>query len=401
MELTHAQIDDTSHGYAPLIRATLPQTQSPVWLATRYDVVKAALGDSRFVRDLARVPGAEGGGVAAELLDEAGLPAEYRQYLEILVLVDGPEHTRLRTHVMRAFAPRRIAALRPRIERIVQDVADEIVAKGGEFDVLRGFAYPVMTSVICDIIGVEGADRDQVSGWIRDYESGEPDRFLPGIDHLAAYIDGLLDRRAAAPAEDLASDLLRSSAEAGPDQQLTRQEMIALVFLLINTGIAPPAFFLTDAVLTLLDHPEEVAKLRAEPALLPRAVQELLRHVSAVRVGATLYATEDVELGGVLVRRGEGVTSGLLAANRDPGTFAEPARLDLSREAARGAGHIAYGHGAHRCIGAALANLQTEVILDQLFLKRDSLTLAVERDALERIGFAGDGTYPMALPVRI
>ncbi|MFI6490527.1 cytochrome P450 [Streptomyces sp. NPDC050564] len=122
--------------------------------------------------------------------------------------------------------------------------------------------------------------------------------------------------------------------------------------------------------------------------------------MSAVRVGATLYATEDVELGGVLVRRGEGVTSGLLAANRDPGTFADPGRLDLTREAARGAGHIAYGHGAHRCIGAALANLQTEVILEQLLLRREGLTLAVERGDLQRVGFAGDGTYPIGLPVR-
>ncbi|MGW3412315.1 cytochrome P450 [Streptomyces sp. NPDC000888] len=384
LELTHAQVDDASHGHAPLMRVTLPQTQTPVWLATRYDVVKAALADSRFVRDLAKVPGAEGGGVGAELLDDAGLPQEYRQYLEILVMVDGPEHTRLR----------------PRIERIAQELAEELAAKEGEFDLLHAFAYPLMTNVICEIIGVEQADRAKVGGWIRDYESGEPDRFLPGIDHLAAYIDGLLDRRAAAPAKDLVSDLLRSSAEAEEGQRLSRQEMIALVFLLVNTGIAPPAFFIADAVLALLDHPREVARLRAEPELLPRAVQELLRYVSAVRIGATLYATEDVELGGVLVRRGEGVTSGLLAANRDPGTFEDAGRLDLAREAARGAGHVAYGHGAHRCIGAALANLQAEVILDQLLLRREGLTLAVERNAVERIGFAGDGTYPIGLPVR-
>ncbi|MFF1680520.1 cytochrome P450 [Streptomyces sp. NPDC058256] len=400
LELTHAQVDDASHGHAPLMRVTLPQTQTPVWLATRYDVVKAALADSRFVRDLAKVPGAEGGGVGAELLDDAGLPQEYRQHLEILVMVDGPEHTRLRTHVMRAFAPRRIAALRPRIERIAQELAEELAAKESEFDLLHAFAYPLMTNVICEIIGVEQADRAKVGGWIRDYESGEPDRFLPGIDHLAAYIDGLLDRRAAAPAEDLASDLLRSSAEAEEGQRLSRQELIALVFLLVNTGIAPPAFFIADAVLALLDHPREMARLRAEPELLPRAVQELLRYVSAVRIGATLYATEDVELGGVLVRRGEGVTSGLLAANRDPGTFEDGGRLDLAREAARGAGHVAYGHGAHRCIGAALANLQAEVILDQLLLRREGLTLAVERNDVERIGFAGDGTYPIGLPVR-
>ncbi|MFI6490526.1 hypothetical protein [Streptomyces sp. NPDC050564] len=273
LELTHAQVDDASHGHASLIRVTLPQTRTPVWLAARYDVVRAALGDSRFVRDPAKVAGMESGGVGAELLDGAGLPPEYRQYLEILVLVDGPEHTRLRTHVMRAFAPRRIAALRPRIERIASDLTEELAAKGGEFDLLSAFAYPLMTNVICAIIGVEEGDRPKVGGWIRDYESGEPDRFLPGIDRLAAYIDGLLDRRAAEPAEDLASDLLRSSAEAEEGQRLTRQEMIALVFLLINTGIAPPAFFLTDAVLALLDHPQEVARLRAEPGLLSRTVQ--------------------------------------------------------------------------------------------------------------------------------
>ncbi|MFI6873303.1 cytochrome P450 [Streptomyces sp. NPDC050400] len=401
IELTHQQIDDASHGHeAPLLRVTLPQTTTPVWLATRYDVVKTVLADPRFVRDLAKVPGQDGGGLGAELLDEAGLPPEYRLYLEILVMVDGPDHARLRTHVMRAFAPRRIAALRPRIQRVVRELGDELAASGAEFEFLTGFAYPVVTEVICDIIGVDEADRGKVAGWMRDYESGEPDRFLPGIDRLAEYIDGLLDRRAAAPAEDLASDLLRSDAEAAQDQRLSRQEMIALVFLLINTGIAPPAFFLTDAVLTLLDHPDETARLRTDPELLPRAVQELLRHVSAVHVGATLYATEDVELGGVRVRRGEGVTSGLLAANRDPGTFPEPGRLDLGREPARGTGHIAYGHGAHRCIGAALANLQTEVLVEELWLRRDGLTLAGGRDAVQRVGFAGDGSYPVGLPVR-
>ncbi|MFD4245973.1 cytochrome P450 [Streptomyces sp. NPDC058525] len=398
--LTHADVDTAAHGHAPLTRVTLPQMTTPVWLATQYEVVKAALGDSRFVRDLTKVPGAEGGGVGAELLDEAGLPQEYRQYLEILVMVDGPEHSRLRNHVMRAFAPRRIAALRPRIERIAEELAGELAAKREEFDLLHAFAYPMTTNVICEIIGVEEADRTKVGGWIRAYESGEPDRFVAGIDQLAAYIDALLDRRAVAPAEDLASDLLRSSAEADEDQRLTRQEMIALVFLLINTGMAPPSLFLTDAVLTLLDHPREVARLRAEPELLPRAVQELLRYVSTVRIGATLYATEDVELGGVLVRRGEGVTSGLLAANRDPGTFDGAAALDLTREPVRGAGHIAYGHGAHRCIGAALANLQIEVVLDELLLRRDGLALAVRRDAVERVGFAGEGTYPVGLPVR-
>lgn len=215
LELTHVQIDEASHGHGvPLVRVTLPGTTTPVWLATRYDVVKAALGDTRFVRDLARVPGAQGGGVGAELLDDAGLPPEYRQYLEILVMVDGPEHTRLRTHVMRAFAPRRISALRPRIERIVQDVTGELAAKGDQFDLLSAFAYPVMTDVICEIIGVDAADRPKVSGWIRDYESGEPDRFLPGIDHLAEYIGELLDLRGPAPREDLVSDLLRSSAAA-------------------------------------------------------------------------------------------------------------------------------------------------------------------------------------------
>lgn len=128
-----------------------------------------------------------------------GCQPAYRQYLEILVMVDGPEHTRLRTHVMRAFAPRRIAALRPRIERIVQDVTGELAAKGDQFDLLSAFAYPVMTDVICEIIGVDAADRPKVSGWIRDYESGEPDRFLPGIDHLAEYIGELLDLRGPAP----------------------------------------------------------------------------------------------------------------------------------------------------------------------------------------------------------
>ncbi|WP_143676233.1 cytochrome P450, partial [Streptomyces milbemycinicus] len=186
------------------------------------------------------------------------------------------------------------------------------------------------------------------------------------------------------------------------DEAFTEDELVSVVFLLISTGITPPALFLAHALLALFDHPDQLAQLRAEPELLGRAVPELLRYVTLVRIGASMYATEDFEFAGTALRKGEPVTVALLAANHDPREYGEaPERLDITREFGRGDGHLAFGHGAHYCLGAALGRLVASVVFDQVLIRRPGAALAVRRDELEFGHWPADGFHLLRLPVRL
>lgn len=416
--LTPEQVEDPVRGYADLRtrgelpHVVLPGLTTPVRLVTRYADVKAALTEPRLIRDRTRVPSdaeaadavdaAEAPDAQDELLEaaSAGLPAEYVKYFAgHLALFDGEEHARRRAPLTRAFTARRIAALRAFVERTADGLLAGAEGNGGT-DLLGAFAYPLATHVICELIGVEEGDRDQVCSWMRDFAFGDGSRAGEALVALVEYAKELIARRRAAPTEDLISALLQGPR--ADEDPLTEDDLIGIVFLLINTGITPPALFLAHAVLALLDHPDQAARLHADPGLLPRAVPELLRYVSIVRIGATLYATEDVDFAGTALRRGEAVTVALLAADHDPEEFGDDAeRLDVGREFGRGDGHLAFGHGAHYCIGAALGRLVTSVVLDRLFVRRDGLRLAVDRAELEFGHWPGDGFHLLRLPVRL
>ncbi|WP_060905154.1 cytochrome P450 [Streptomyces scabiei] len=384
---------------APLVRVTLPDVETPVWLITRYEDAKAALTDPRFVRDSAKLPGQDGPSIADQMIEAYGLPAEYRDYLGILVLADGEDHTRIRTLITRAFTARRINALRPRIAKITHDLYAAMAAQG-EADLLESLSHPLAGFGVCELIGVDAADQPRICAWIRDYISGDPERFIPALRGMVEHCKKLIEERTAALSDDLISELIRVSQEEG---DFGETEIVAIFLLLINTGIMPPAHFIADAILALLDHPDQLARLREEPELLAgRAVPELLRFTTPVPIGAPLYATEDLEFAGMPVRRGEAVTTALLGVNHDPHEFPGGAdKLDIGRELGRGVGHMAFGHGPHFCIGAALARLQAEVVLDMLFVRNDGLTLAVDRDALEYVAMPGDGIHLVSLPVRL
>ncbi|WP_063730405.1 cytochrome P450 [Streptomyces sp. RTd22] len=407
VHLTPEQVEDPVRGYAglrtrdELPHAVLPGLTTPVRLVTRYADVKAALTEPRLIRDRTRIPGDTDEAQASDAQDElleaasAGLPAEYVKYFAgHLALFDGEEHAHRRAPLTRAFTARRIAALRAFVERTADALVAEAEANGGT-DLLGAFAYPLATQVICELIGVEERDRDQVCSWMRDFAFGDGSRAGEALVALVEYAKELIARRRAEPTEDLISALLDGD-------RLTEDDLIGIVFLLINTGITPPALFLAHAALALLDHPEQAARLHAAPELLPRAVPELLRYVSIVRIGATLYATEDFDFAGTALRRGESVTVALLAADHDPEEFGDGAgRLDVGREFGRGDGHLAFGHGAHYCIGAALGRLVTSVVLDRLFVRHDGLRLAVPRTELEFGHWPGDGFHLLRLPVRL
>ncbi|MCD9873084.1 cytochrome P450 [Streptomyces guryensis] len=375
----------------------LPGLNAPVRLVTRHEDVKAALAEPRLVRDRSTIPDSEMPDPQAELMAQGadGLPPEYAQYLSgHLALFDGDEHTRRRNPLTRAFTARRVAALRPFVEKTARELI-EALAEREQADLLGEFAYPLSTAVICALLGVDAADQDKVCGWIRDFAYGDGSRVLEGLGGVVQYTKDLVTRRRAEPADDLVSALL---ADGG----MADDEIVTVFFLLINTGITPPALFLAHAVLALLDHPDQLERLRAEPELLGRAVPELLRYVTLVRMGATLYATEDFVFAGTGLRKGEAVTVALFAADHDPAAYDAPERLDVAREFGRGDGHLAFGHGPHYCIGAALGRLVTGVVFEELLVRRPAAPeLAVDRADVRFGHWPGDGFHLLSLPVRL
>ncbi|GGO36660.1 cytochrome P450 [Streptomyces lasiicapitis] len=380
----------------PLVHVSLHGLDTPVWLVTGYEDAKDALTDPRFVRDATKLAGQEGPSIADQMIAAYGLPAEYAQYLGILVLADGEEHARVRNLLVRSFTARRVNALRPQLEKVTEDLYTALKAKG-EADLVGEFGYAIAATAICELMGVDAADQPTVQGFIQGYASGDPEHFIPAIQGIVEFCKALIAKRTAEPGEDLVSGLLQDEG----DEKLTETEIIAVFLLLINTGIAPPAHFLSEAVLALFDHPEQLAKLRAEPELLATtAVPELLRFASAVPMGAPLYATEDLEFKGCPIKAGEVVNASLKGANHDPAEYEEPTALDVTRKLGSGVGHVALGHGPHYCIGAALAKLETEIVLNQLLIKHEGLSLAVDREDLVYAPVPGEGMHLTGLPVR-
>ncbi|WP_018254302.1 cytochrome P450 family protein [Salinispora mooreana] len=381
-------------GSGPLIRMGLPGVP-PVWLVTSCEHVKSALSDPRFVVDAANVPGHHGPGIVDQMMAASGMPDEFRDYMTNMMFTDGKDHSRLRRLVTPGFSARRIRAMRPRVDQIAGELVESLAEKGSG-ELIADFSAPLTTTVICELIGVDRADQAQMGAWMRDYTTGE--RVVSGRA-MVNYTRDLIERRRAEPADDMISAMIRSGDEAG--DRLSDAEIIAMALLLINAGHHSTAQFIPNAVLVLLDHPEQLARLRAEPGQLPGAMDELMRLANPVPIATPRYATEDMEFAGVAVRRGEALTGSLEAANFDPERFPAPRQLDTGRDLGRGDGHLSFGAGPHYCPGAALARLEGEIALDHLLLRRDSLRLAVERDEVDYVDVSLGLRMLSSLPVRL
>ncbi|GGW20708.1 cytochrome P450 [Streptomyces capoamus] len=365
---------------APLVRIGTPGAP-PVWLVTRCADVRSMLSDPEIVVDHANVPGNEGTSLMDQLLGALDLPddfrAEFRTYARNMMFVDGDEHARLRKLILPAFAVKRIKALRPAIEEMSARLLDALAAKGGG-DLIEEYSSPLTGTVICELIGFDRADHPRVRKLMRSYADG--DIHFSGREMVECTKE-LIARRRAEPADDLISTLVRTRDETG--DRLSEDEMVAMVLLLIMNGHHSTSFFIPASVVALFRNPDQLALLRAEPELMPDAIEELLRVANPVPVTSPRYATRDMELSGCPVRKGETLTGSFFAANFDPRAFPDPERLDLRRERRRGEGHVSFGAGPHYCTGAALAKLETDVALRHLLLDRDTLEIAVPLDELE------------------
>ncbi|MEV4624969.1 cytochrome P450 [Micromonospora sp. NPDC049523] len=296
---------------------------------------------------------------------------------------------------------RRAAEFRPRIEPIVDRLLDDLAqraaqADDGAVDLLLHFARPLPVDVICELVGIPEADRPLWREWGAAVATGWGQAFADAIPHIMAGAKAAVALRRAEPADDLISELVQVRDTDG--DRLGETELVTLVWHLVLAG-QTPTNLVANAVQTLLTHPGQLAVLRREPDLMPRAVEELTRWSGPQLMTIPRYAREDVEIAGVLVGKGEPVTAVIAAANRDPRVFTDPETLDLSRPAETAA-HLGYAHGPHFCLGAALARTQTEVALTRLLDRFPGLALADTPTGSGRL--PDPGTWRLAtLPVTI
>ncbi|MGW1752473.1 cytochrome P450 [Streptomyces sp. NPDC002092] len=291
--------------------------------------------------------------------------------------MDPPEHTVQRRMLLSHFTVKKIQALRPGIQRLVDDLIDAIEAKGPVADLVPDFALPVPSIVICELLGVPYADHAFFEQQSRRVVTGTTtlEDSADAFAQLSAYLDGLIRRKESDPGDGLLDTLIAEQLSTGA---LTRRDLVDIALLLLVAGHETTASAIALGVLTLLEHPDQLEALRADTALLPSAVEELLRYM-AIADGVARFATTDTELGGHRVKAGDGVVVVISTANRDEGAFPISESFDVARGARH---HVSFGHGVHQCIGQNLARAEMEIALSTLFRRLPGLSLAVPADQL-------------------
>jgi cytochrome P450 len=340
---------------------------SKIWFVSRYSDVRAVLGDDRFSADNLQ-PGFPLVSAGSEKLTQDN-PTFGR--------MDPPEHDRQRGMIAGEFTKARMAAMRPQIKQIVDRLADSMLAKSPPADLVTEFALPIPSQVICLILGVPYEDHgffQKCTAGIIDQGTDEA-TIEAASEELSRFLAELVESKARRPADDLLSRLVERERRG----ELTRDDIIGMARLLLVAGHETTSMQIALGVAALLYHPAQLAALRADPALIPGAVDELLRYLTIFHTGLPRVALSDAEIGGQRIRAGEGVLCYLPAANRDGGRFEVPEALDVTRNSRS---HLAFGHGLHRCLGAPLAKVEMEVAFEALIRRFPTLRLAVDFDQL-------------------
>jgi cytochrome P450 len=297
-----------------------------------------------------------------------------------MLKADPPDHTRLRSLANEAFKPKYINQLRGRIEEITNQLLDE-VQPAGKMDLISEFAFPLPITVICEMFGVPASDHKKFSKWSTDIiTSGilnsETPTLGPEFMQLAGYIRGLIDDHRKSPREDVITQLI--SAEQVGDH-LNDMELLSTIIMLLIAGHETTVHLIGNGMLALLQNPDQLEKLKQDPALIKPAVEELLRYTNPVQV-VNRYAAEDIEIGGQKIPRGSHMLLVIASANRDPGHVADPDKLDITREEAR---HMAFSQGIHYCLGAPLARLEGEIAFNTLLKRLPNIQLDIAPEDLQ------------------
>ncbi|MFG3073037.1 cytochrome P450 [Streptomyces sp. NPDC048225] len=349
----------------PLARVTLYDGRR-AWLVTGHAAARRLLADPRLSSDRTR----DGFPATSARL------AAVRGRRTALLGVDDPEHRTQRKMVLPEFTLKRAAALRPGIQRIVDERIDAMTAQGPPAELVTDFALPVPSTVICALLGVPYADHDFFEEQSRRLLRGPlPADTQDARERLEAYLGELIDRKRAAPGEGLLDDLVRRQLNEGTAD---RGQLIAFAVILLVAGHETTANMISLGTYTLLTNPGRLAELRADPALLPGAVEELMR-VLSIADGLLRMATDDIEVDGQTIRAGDGVVFSTSVINRDASVYPEPDALDWHRPARH---HVAFGFGIHQCLGQNLARAEMEIALRTLFERLPTLRLAAPADEI-------------------
>ncbi|MFK3735175.1 cytochrome P450 [Streptomyces sp. NPDC088090] len=350
----------------PVTRVRLPHGEGHAWLVTRYEDVKFVTVDPRFSRE------------AVWGRPVTRLAPHFIPMADAVGFADPPDHTRMRRVVAKAFSARALRSLRTHAQGVMDGLLDRMAEQGPAVDLMEAVNRPFPLAMVSELMGVPETDHALMAHWSDTIISAGAGREASerAKDEMGAYFTDLIARDHAPDSDQLAAVL----AEAVADGTLTEDEAVGLAVLIQIGGAHAVRNNSANMVFALLTHPEHLARLRAEPGLIPQAVDELLRYIPHRNaVGLSRIAMEDVEVGGIRIPAGDAVYVSYLAANRDPDVFPEPDRLDFDRAHNP---HVAFGHGPHYCPGATLARLESEILLGSLWTRFPGLRLAVPEEEL-------------------
>ncbi|MER8062505.1 MULTISPECIES: cytochrome P450 [unclassified Streptomyces] len=338
------------------------------WLVTRYEDVRTVLTDARFSR-------------AAAALPDAPRMRPLAADAATILSMDPPEHTRLHKLVARAFARKRIERLRPFVEQTTEELLDAMEQAGPPADLVAGLGLPLPVAVICQMLGVPFADRDRFCRWadvMLSLGSHSSDQVRAARSELAGYLGELIEAKRRTEGDDGLLSMLIHASEVG--DRLSENELVVFGVTLLIAGYHTTSSTFANGALQLLRRPDLTASIARDPERIRTTVEEILRYSTAGVNGGTIrVATEDVELGGVLVRAGEAVLPAITSANRDEAVFANAAEFDPGRDHNP---HLAFGLGAHYCLGSQLARLELTVAIDGLLRRFPTMRLAVPKEEL-------------------
>ncbi len=342
------------------------------WLITRHEDVLAVLKDPRFTKNYLRV---------ADVEYISQLTEVDRFMTNNLLALDPPDHTRLRALVQKAFSPRLIRAMRPRIQAITDSLLDAVQDQG-QMELIADFAFPLPIQVIAELLGIPTEDKEKFRHWsgivIRPHRTKESRLAdVPELQAFLAYLADISEQRREDPREDLLSALVQAEEAA---DRLSEIELYSMLMLLIVAGHETTVNLIGNGVVTLIQYPEQLALLRANPSLIAAAIEELLRYDSPVESSTDRFALEDVTIGGQHIAHGDHVLVIIASANRDRASFGEKADdLDIMRAENP---HVAFGHGIHYCLGAALARMEGAIAIGSLLERAPNVRLALPMEEL-------------------
>ncbi|MEV7321950.1 cytochrome P450 [Streptomyces sp. NPDC093970] len=376
---------------APVSRLTPPHGVDS-FLITRFEDAKAALADPRISKDMYAAIDAY-----RSIFGDSSIALD-----DNMLFADPPKHTRLRRIVSRAFVPRRIEALRPRVQEITDALLDRCSTLE-PVDLLSAFAFPLPLQVICELIGVPEEERQEVQRQCSvvartGFSKKDKDRLNEAETALREYFEVLIARKRKAPEDDLLSVLIQTSDE---QESLTDGELLSTLWVLLFAGHKTTAYLIGNAVYTLLTHPEQLKQVIESPELLPNAVEEIIRFEGSVENATFRHALEDITIAGTLIPKGSLVQIAVTSANRDAAAFDSPDTFDITRPGVQ-SNHLGFGTGPHYCLGAPLARMEMQIALTSLFQRFPELALARPADEAKWLtvpfpAFRGLTELPVAL----